>query len=173
MSARRAPSRHSIAILGGVAAVLVLAGPVGQADAVVTGLVRVAPFTTTTSDAKSLTATCPAGTRVIGPGGDTTPGNGGVVLNQIRPNDALTSVTLHANEVEAGTPDGWFLQAFVICAFPPNRAASASVRRARATRPPRASSPPARAASGCSAAVRRSTAPPARCCSTDNFPTRR
>ena len=119
MSARRAPTRHSISILG-VAAVLVLAGPAGQADAgVVTGLVRVAPFTATTSAAKSVTATCPAGTRVIGPGGDTTPGNGRVVLNQLRPNAALTSVTVHANEDEAGTPADWFLQAFVICAAPP------------------------------------------------------
>ena len=118
MSARRAPTRHSISILG-VAAVLVLAGPVGQADAVVTGLVRVAPFTATTSADKSLTATCPAGTRVIGPGGDTTPGNGRVLLNRIRPDASLTSVTLHANEDEVGTPASWFLQAFVICAAPP------------------------------------------------------
>jgi hypothetical protein len=103
----------------GVAALLVLAGPVGQADAVVTGLARVTPFTSSTSVAKSVTATCPAGTRVIGPGGDTTPGNGSVVLNQIRPDASLTSVTLHANEDEVGTPSNWFLQAFVICAAPP------------------------------------------------------
>ncbi len=103
----------------GVAAILVLAGPVGQADAVVTGLARVTPFTASTSAPKSLTATCPAGTRVIGPGGDTTPGNGSVVLNQIRPDASLTSVTVHADEDEVGTPSNWFLQAFVICAAPP------------------------------------------------------
>ena len=118
MSARRARTWHSISILG-VAAVLVLAGPVGQADAVVTGLARVTPFTATTSAPKSLTATCPAGTRVIGPGGDTTPGDGSVVLNQIRPDASLTSVTVHADEDEVGTPSSWFLQAFVICAAPP------------------------------------------------------
>ncbi len=118
MSARRAPTWHPISILG-VAAALVLAGPVGQADAVVTGLARVSPFTPTTSAAKSLTATCPPGTRVVGPGGDTTPGNGSVVLNRIRPEASLTSVTLHADEDEVGTPESWFLQAFVVCAAPP------------------------------------------------------
>ena len=85
----------------------------------VTGLARVTPFTASTSAPKSLTATCPAGTRVIGPGGDTTPGDGSVVLNQIRPDASLTSVTVHADEDEVGTPSNWFLQAFVICAAPP------------------------------------------------------
>src|SRR5215211_4772267 len=118
MSARRATRRHSISVVG-LAAVLALAGPVGRADAVVTGLVRVSPFTASTSEPKSVTATCPAGTRVIGPGGDTTPGNGRVVLNQIRPDASLTSVTVHADEDPAGTSATWFLQAFVICAAPP------------------------------------------------------
>ena len=51
MGARRARTWHSIPIPG-VAAVLVLAGPVGQADAVVTGLARVTPFTSSTSAAQ-------------------------------------------------------------------------------------------------------------------------
>ena len=52
MSARRARTWHSISILG-VATVLLLAGPVGQADAVVTGLARVTPFTSSTSAARA------------------------------------------------------------------------------------------------------------------------
>ena len=96
-----------------------LAGPAGTADAALTGVVRVGPATATTSAAKGLTATCPAGTRVIGAGGDTTGANGEVLLDVMRPNAALTSVFLHANEDEDGTAAAWYLQAFIICAVAP------------------------------------------------------
>ena len=72
-----------------------------------------------TSAAKGLTATCPAGTRVIGAGGDTTGANGEVLLDVMRPNAALTSVILHANEDEDGAAAAWYLQAFIICAVAP------------------------------------------------------
>ena len=102
-----------------LAAAYTLAGPAGTADAALTGVTRVSPFTATTSAAKSLTATCPAGTKVIGAGGDTTPGSGEVLLDVLRPNAALTSVTLHASEDEDGTTATWYLQAFIICATAP------------------------------------------------------
>jgi hypothetical protein len=102
-----------------LAAVLMLAGPAARAHAEFTGLVRLSPFTVTDSNAKGLTATCPAGTRVISAGGDTTPGSGRVILDMIRPDPTLTKVTLHAREDETGTSATWFLQAFVICAAAP------------------------------------------------------
>ncbi len=105
--------------LAALAVLCVLFGAVGSADALITGAVRVSPFTPTTSEAKSLTATCPAGTKVIGAGGDTTPGNGRVLIDRIQPDATLTRVSLRAREDETGTPDAWFLQAFVICATPP------------------------------------------------------
>ena len=114
MRVRRA-AVHTLLVFT-LAAGYTLAGPAGTADAVVTGVVRVSPFTATTSAAKGLTATCPTGTRVIGAGGDTTGANGEVLLDVMRPNAALTSVFLHANEDEDGAAAAWFLQAFIICA---------------------------------------------------------
>ncbi len=117
MRVRRAALRALLVFA--LAAGFTLVGPAGPADAALTGFVRVSPFTATTSAAKSLTATCPAGTRVIGAGGDTTPGSGEVLLDVLRPNSALTSVTLHANEDADGTTANWYLQAFIICATAP------------------------------------------------------
>ena len=37
----------------------------------------------------------------------------------MRPNAALTNVTLHANEDKDGTAAAWYLQAFIICAAAP------------------------------------------------------
>ena len=91
--------------LAALAVLCVLFGAVGSADALITGAVRVSPFTPTTSEAKSLTATCPAGTKVIGAGGDTTPGNGRVLIDRIQPDATLTRVSLRAREDETGTPD--------------------------------------------------------------------
>ena len=75
----------------------------GDANAALVGLVRVAPFTASTSAAKSITATCPAGKRVVGAGADTSPGDGRVLIDSIRPDATLSSVTLHAAEDETGT----------------------------------------------------------------------
>ena len=89
------------------------------AQATFTGLDRVTPFTATTSDPKTLTAACPAGKQVIGMGGDTTGANGRVLIDRIRPNAGLTSVSLHANEDRTGTAASWYLQAFIVCAPAP------------------------------------------------------
>ena len=119
-------ARQSALILTLVA----LAVPAAPAQASFTGLERIGPFTATTSAAKSVTATCPAGKRIVGLGGDTTPGNGRVLIDRIRPSADLTSVTLHANEDQAGTTDAWYLQSFVICAPAP-----AGLERVSATSP--------------------------------------
>ena len=107
-----------------VAAVLAAAvtfAEAAPAGAAMTGLVRLSPFTASTSEnAKTLTATCPLGTKVVGVGGDTTPGNGSVLLDILRPSASLTTVSVHANEDQAGTAADWYLQAYAICAHEPN-----------------------------------------------------
>ena len=118
MSAGRTSRRESVsAVLAVAVAVFALAA--GDANAALVGLVRVAPNTASTSAAKSITATCPAGKRVIGAGADTSPGDGRVLIDSIRPDATLSSVTVHAGEDEAGTAASWYLQAFVICAPAP------------------------------------------------------
>src|SRR4051794_11439855 len=115
---RGIPSR--LAVMVALVALFVLAGPASRASAEFTGMVRVGPATTSNSNAKSLVATCPAGTRVITAGGDTTgAANGRVVLDVVRPDPTLAKVTLHAREDETGTNGAWFLQAFLICAPAP------------------------------------------------------
>jgi hypothetical protein len=49
------------------------------------------------------TANCPVGTNVLGTGGEITGGGGAVVLEDVRPNGALTSVTVTGFENETGT----------------------------------------------------------------------
>jgi hypothetical protein len=88
------------------------------AQARLTGLERVAPSTGTDSAPKSLTATCPAGKRVVGPGGDTTWATGKTLLDRIRPTKDLTKVKLHAAE-DVATSANWYAQAFVVCAPAP------------------------------------------------------
>ena len=117
MSAGCTSRRESVsAVL--LVAVATFAVAAGDANAALVGLVRVAPFTASTSAAKSITATCPAGKRVLGAGADTS-GFGRVLIDSIRPDPTLSSVTVHAVEDEAGTPADWYLQAFVICAPAP------------------------------------------------------
>ena len=85
-----------------------LAVPVAPAQASFTGLERLGPFT-----AEYVGAEEPHRARVrrgsgssVSAGADTTPGNGRVLLDIIRPNPDLTSVTVHANEDETGTAGG-------------------------------------------------------------------
>ena len=59
------------------------------------------PFADSASDSqspKNATATCPAGKRVVGAGGYTSPGSGQVILDALKPNAALTTVTATATE---------------------------------------------------------------------------
>jgi hypothetical protein len=68
---------------------------------------------------KSVTVSCPAGKKVLSAGGDVTPGNGDVLIDVIRPNATLTSVTVGAVEDETGTIANWTVTAIAICAPPP------------------------------------------------------
>ena len=103
-------------VLLALVALAVLAAP---AEGSFTGLERIAPFTGTTSDAKSLSAPCPGNKRIISVGGDTTGSDGQVLLDELRPNASLTGAALHAAEDEDGTANAWYLQAFAICAPAP------------------------------------------------------
>jgi hypothetical protein len=68
------------------------------------------------TNAKSATATCSAGKKVVGAGGQiNTPDTGKVVLDEITPLPAQTSVTVVGTEVGAGTPNNWYATAYAIC----------------------------------------------------------
>ena len=67
-----------------------------------------------------MTATCPAGKRVVGAGGSFGgPGAVGEVAVQITPNPALTSVTASGFEDGTGVADIWGVGAIAVCASPP------------------------------------------------------
>ena len=92
----------------------------GSAQGAVIGVQRVVVATTEDSvDAKAATATCPAGKRVVGAGADVTPGNGEVLIDEIRPGPGLTSLTVTASENDGGTGAAWYVAAWAICAYPP------------------------------------------------------
>jgi hypothetical protein len=69
-------------------------------------------------DEQSATVTCPSGLRVIGAGGEVD-GSSSVMLEAIRPNSTLTSVTVLGHEAEGGTPDFWNMTAYAVCASAP------------------------------------------------------
>lgn len=66
---------------------------------------------------KRVTATCPAGTRLYGLGGEVRGGNGNVFLDRLIPNSLLTSATASASENAADT--SWNLLAYAICGNAP------------------------------------------------------
>ena len=68
------------------------------------------------ANGKTATATCPAGKRVIGTGGQVTGGGGQVGLDDVRPNPGLTSVIVQGLEDADGTAANWSVTAFAICA---------------------------------------------------------
>jgi hypothetical protein len=70
------------------------------------------------SDPASVTATCPSGKNLLGTGAEIDGGGGQVVLDDVRPNAALTSATVTGLEDETGTTAQWFLRAHAICASP-------------------------------------------------------
>jgi hypothetical protein len=110
-------ARHATTLV--VVLALALAGSAGSATAAMTGLQRVAPATALNSSPKGITATCPEGTQVVGAGGDTTPGNGQVLIGAIRPSIDMKRVIVNAHEDRTGTVDSWYVQAFAICAPAP------------------------------------------------------
>ena len=78
---------------------------------------------------KSVTATCPAGKKVIGSGFDTSAGNGQVVIDDVRPDAALSGVTVQGLEIPSDYASPWGITAYAVCATPPaglERVASSS-----------------------------------------------
>jgi hypothetical protein len=61
------------------------------------------------------TASCPAGTVLIGTGAETTGGAGEAAVESIDPNASLTGVTARAAEAD-GTTAPWIVSAFAVCA---------------------------------------------------------
>jgi hypothetical protein len=68
---------------------------------------------------KSVTASCPAGKRVVGAGGRIDGALGAEVAMQFVPNAALTSVTASGVEDEDGTTVDWSVTAKAVCATAP------------------------------------------------------
>jgi hypothetical protein len=91
------------------------------ASAAVPGLQLVSAESGNTSiQSKSVTATCPAGKKVLGTGGailGATPGD--VMIADIKPVADLTGVMVVGTEVGLGTPEPWSVKAYAICATPP------------------------------------------------------
>ena len=100
-----------------IAQVLVLAG---NASATIVGYQRVVVASASSSAAKGATASCPAGTKVLGSGVDANPGNGDVLVDAIRPDTTLASTFVHAVEDQNGTTASWTVSAYAICASPPS-----------------------------------------------------
>jgi len=102
-----------------LAVAVLLVGLTGTAWAAVVGLERVLSSSAATSSNKNITTTCPAGKQLLGAGASAGLGNGHVLIEDIRPNEALTSLTVKAVEDETGTTATWFVQAVAICAQAP------------------------------------------------------
>jgi len=69
--------------------------------------------------AKSISATCPSGKKLLGGGGEITGGLGEVVLKDIHPNGGnLTAMVAAAEEVQGGSARSWNIRAFAVCATP-------------------------------------------------------
>lgn len=69
---------------------------------------------------KSVTATCPAGKKVVGAGGQNNAPTGKVVLDEITPLMNLSGVTAVGVETANGTTENWRVVAYAICANAPN-----------------------------------------------------
>ena len=82
------------------------------------GLERVAAESVSSSANKSVTASCPAGKRVLGTGGEVSGGAGQVILDDIRPNAGLTGVNVQGAEDENGFSGSWSVIAYAICSNP-------------------------------------------------------
>jgi hypothetical protein len=70
------------------------------------------------ADSKNALATCQGGRRVVGAAAEITGGVGQVVLDDLTPNAALTTVTATGFEDQDGTAEDWRVHAYAICASP-------------------------------------------------------
>lgn len=87
------------------------------ANAALPGLTQVAVATATNSvNGKSATAVCPAGTQVIGAGGDLYEWRRHTVIDDLALNPAGNSVTVTGYEDQLGNPLDWAAEAFALCA---------------------------------------------------------
>jgi hypothetical protein len=68
---------------------------------------------------KHITATCPAGKRVVGTGGEILGEESRVVLNGLEPTTDLTQVRVRGAEDQNEPTGDWALRAYAICAQPP------------------------------------------------------
>jgi hypothetical protein len=81
------------------------------------GLERVAATSVGGSaSSKEVTATCPAGKRVVGAGGDIRRAHGEVVMTALAPTPDLTGVRVAAREDDTGTEANWYAVAYATCA---------------------------------------------------------
>ena len=94
---------HGTSLVVALALLVVFASFAGSAAAAVTGLQRVhADSASSSAGFRAVTATCPAGKRVLGGGAELFGGESQVSLNDVIPNRALTSVTAEAFEDQTG-----------------------------------------------------------------------
>jgi hypothetical protein len=82
------------------------------------GLELISATSPTSSSNKSVTATCPSGKNLLGTGAEIVGGLGQVVLDDLTPNDALSSVIVTGLEDGTGFAGEWFLRSYAICANP-------------------------------------------------------
>jgi hypothetical protein len=73
---------------------------------------------TSSSSSRTATATCPGTKKVVGLGARVSGGGGQVMLDDMAPNAALTSVTATAYEDDNGYAGNWSLWAYAVCANP-------------------------------------------------------
>ena len=78
-------------------------------------LVRGAVSAAASEELDVATARCPAGKHVTGAGGEVTPATGKVILDDLRPDAALSSVTVTGIEAGNGTDADWTATAYAIC----------------------------------------------------------
>lgn len=114
-----------------LALAVVIASHAGSASAAVAALQRVdAPSASDSSPNKSVAVSCPSGKQVTAAAARLAPSSGQVVLREMRPDTALTSVTVRGLEDQSGYADNWQLAAHATCATPP-----AGLERVLATSP--------------------------------------
>ncbi|MFF1818240.1 hypothetical protein ACFVWG_13155 [Kribbella sp. NPDC058245] len=83
------------------------------------GIQRVAATSVNDSASyKSVTATCPAGKKVVGTGHEIVNGKGQVLLDDVAPSPDLSSVRVDAWEDQDGTTNNWTVTAYAVCATP-------------------------------------------------------
>jgi hypothetical protein len=128
MTGRRAGYRRSIPVL--VVALAILALWSANAQAAIVGLEQVTRESPLDSSNKGITATCPAGKRLLGTGAAAGPPIGQVLIDDIQPDAGLTSLTVNAREDETGTTANWRVSAIAICATPPSGLVRASATSA-------------------------------------------